>query len=67
MDKIMLERKFNLAFIALTELVDSWDNDTQELFTEFLAKGGSWNVPSLDEVQAEFGQFILFLEGSSNA
>lgn len=51
---------------ALTELVNEWDNNAQELFQEFLESGGSWNIPSLDEVHAEIGQYLTFLESRNS-
>jgi hypothetical protein len=62
MNKQDLIQNFNLAFVALTELVNNWDNDTQALFEQFIAQGGTWTVPSLDEVYAEFAQFIIWLD-----
>lgn len=48
-------------FQALTRLVNNWDNTAQDTFEQFIADGGSWNIPSLDEVHAEIGAYINWL------
>ena len=54
--------KFHKAWLALDELVNAWESDetAQDTFSAFIAQGGSWNSPSLDEVHAEFAQFIVW-------
>jgi len=50
---------------TLNTLTDIWTNDTQALFNEFVAGGGFWEIPSLDETQAQFGEFIKFMRGKT--
>ena len=55
--------KFNRVWLALDELVTAWESDdtAQDSFDNFVVEGGSWNVPSLDEVHAEFGAYVAWL------
>jgi hypothetical protein len=46
---------------ALNDLVNNWDNDTQELFENF----GTWDIPSLDDTLAQFSEFLEFLRSQA--
>ena len=50
---------------TLGTLTDYWNNDIQALFDEFSANGGFWEIPSLDETQSQFGEFIKFMRGKT--
>ena len=60
--------KVNKVWLALDELVNAWESDetAQESFNEFIASGGNWTVPALEEIHAEFAQFIIWLAGNTN-
>jgi len=60
-NKEYLLSDMRVMYQALTRLVDSWGNDEQALFEQFIATGGVWNIPSLDEVHAEIGAYIAWL------
>lgn len=54
----------NLASVisSLTELTNSWDENTQELFDDHFT---GWVIPSLDETIAEFAHFLEFLNSQA--
>ena len=65
MNNYRLLNKLDTVINALGELVNGWDNDTQELFERFaVSPNAVWNIPSLDESLGEFQDFKNFVLSS---
>ena len=52
---------------TLGTLCDYWAEGTQAQFDEFVAGGGFWEIPSLDESPAQFGELLKFMRDKFRA